>query len=165
MIAFYARHISPSSPHRAKLSVHLTAQSKPKEPTLEEKKTQALGVLQTIANEEKTSIDATKLQARLEGIAKAADLPTAISAHLREDVKLSEEEVARIADEAAAALGLAESGVGETKPAEQVDIQEVDAKEPILITDVRAFKAGLFASTGAKPVRNLEEFMEDAAKL
>ncbi|KAJ4346429.1 metalloprotease [Didymosphaeria variabile] len=165
MIAFYARHISPSSPHRAKLSVHLTAQSKPKEPTLDETKTQALAVLQTIANEEKTSVDAGKLQARLEGVDEASKLPSAISAHLAEDQKLSKEEVAKIADEAAAALGLAESGVGEVKPAEKVDIQESDAKQPIIITDVRAFKAGLFASTGAKPVRNLEEFMEDAAKL
>jgi insulysin len=165
MIAFYAHHISPSSPHRAKLSVHLTAQSKPKEPTLDEKKTQALAVLQTIANEEKTTIDADKLQARLNDVNEVAKLPAAISAHLAEDQKLGQEEVAKIADEATAALGLAESGVGEVKPAEKVDIQEADAKQPVVITDVRAFKAGLFASTGAKPVRNLEEFMEDAAKL
>jgi insulysin len=165
MMAFYAYHISPSSPHRAKLSVHLTAQSKPKEPTLDEKKTQALAVLQTIANVEKTAIDADKLQARLSEVNEAAKLPTAISAHLAEDLKLGKEEVAKIADEAAAALGLAESVVGETKAAEKVDIQEADARQPVVITDVRAFKAGLFASMGAKPVRNLEEYMEDAAKL
>lgn len=145
--------------------MHLTAQSKPKEPTLDEKKTQALTVLQTIADEEKTPIDADKLQARLKDVDEAAKLPAVISAYLAEDLQLAQEEVIKIADGAAAALGLAESGVGEVKPAEKVDIQETDAKQPVAITDVSAFKAGLFASTGAKPVRNLEEYMEDAAKL
>ncbi|KAL5371833.1 hypothetical protein DPSP01_013961 [Paraphaeosphaeria sporulosa] len=86
MIAFYARHISPSSPHRAKFSVHLRTQSKPKDPTLDETKT---------------------------------------------------------------------------------DIDETIAKQPVVITDVHAFKARLSASTCANPVRDLTVYMEDedAAKL
>ncbi|KAF1968682.1 LuxS/MPP-like metallohydrolase [Bimuria novae-zelandiae CBS 107.79] len=165
MISFYMRHISPSSPHRAKLSVHLTAQSKPKEPTLDEKKTQALAVLQTIANEEHTPVDASALQKRLDGVTATQDILEAVAKYLTEDLKLGKEDVAKVADEAAAALGLAESGVGQMKAAEKVDVQQGSAKEPVLITDVRAFKAGLFASQGVKPVKNLEEFMEDAAKL
>ena len=165
MIAFYTRHISPSSPHRAKLSVHLVAQASAKEPSLEEKKTQALSVIQTIANEEHTPVDAAALQSRLDSVTSEKEIPAAVSAYLSEDLKLGKEQVAKVADEASAALGLAESGVGEVKPAEKVDIQESSANEPVLITDVRAFKAGLFASQGVKPVRNLEEFMEDAAKL
>ena len=165
MLDFYMHHISPSSPHRAKLSVHLVAQSKPKEPTLEEKKTQALTVLQTIANAEKTPVDTDALQKRLDAVTAAKEIPSAVSAYLTDDLKQGKEEVARIVDEASAALGLADSGVGEVKAAEKVDIQEAGAQEPVLITDVRAFKAGLFASQGVKPVKNLEDFMEDAAKL
>jgi hypothetical protein len=36
MVDFYALYISPSSSRRSKLSVHLRAQSKAKEPTLDE---------------------------------------------------------------------------------------------------------------------------------
>lgn len=165
MVDFYMHHISPSSPHRAKLSVHLVAQSKPKEPTLDEKKTQALNVLQTIANVEHTPVNADALQKRLDAVTAAKDIPGAVTAYLSEDLKQGKKEIAKIVDEASAALGLADSDLGDVKAAEKVDIQEGSAEGPVLITDVRAFKAGLFASQGVKPVKNLEEFMDDAAKL
>lgn len=165
MLALYAKHISPSSPVRAKLSVHLVAQSKPKEPTLAETKTQALAVMQTIATAEHTPLDSAALSARLDAVTSASDMPGAITAYLAQDLRLPAADVAKVADEASAALGLADSGVGEVKKAEALDVQGTDAREPVLITDVRAFKAGLFASQGSKPVKNLEEFMEDAAKL
>ncbi|KAJ4293507.1 metalloprotease [Kalmusia sp. IMI 367209] len=170
MQAFYARFISPSSPHRAKLAVHLIAQSKPKEPTLDEMKTQALTVLQPILTQENVTLDANALQARLDGVSAADAIPTAISAYLTEDLKLGKEKVDNIVDEASAALGLADSGLsGEVKAVEEKlgvgAIEANDAKQPVLITDVRAFKAALYASTGVRPVRELEEFMEGGAKL
>jgi len=170
MKAFYNRHISPSSPHRAKLSVHLIAQSKSKEPTLDECKAQTLTVLQTVAKQEKLELDIDVLNARVEPASSKSDLPQVISAYLTNDLKLDEGQVDKIADEVAAALGLADSGVppevaSVEKKLGTLAIETGDPKEPILITDVHAFKAGLFASTGVRPVRNLEDFMEDAAKL
>lgn len=57
MLSFYAHHVSPSSPYRAKLSVHLVAQAKSNKFVLGEEKTQALTAPKTIANVENTSVD------------------------------------------------------------------------------------------------------------
>ncbi|KAF2021275.1 hypothetical protein BU24DRAFT_416934 [Aaosphaeria arxii CBS 175.79] len=164
---FYAQHISPSSSRRAKLSVHLIAQAKPKEPTAEEKKTQAIAALTTILTEEKLTADPEKLKARL---TDAADISEAVAAHLGEDLKLEKEKAEKILDEAKAALGLAEveSKLGEPVKLQTTgDVAEQVAKAnaPVIITDVHAFKASLQLSTGVKPVRDLAEYVDDGAKL
>jgi insulysin len=46
------------------------------------------------------------------------------------------------------------------------DVESVaDASHPVLIKDVHAWKASMQVSTGVRPVRNLEEFVEVAEKL
>lgn len=170
MKEFYLRHISPSSPDRAKLSVHLIAQKQAKEPTLEEQKTKMAVVLQAIFEAERLTGNETALASRIEAMTSKSDIPAVISAHLKEDIKLGAEQVDKVFDEAQAALGLADAGLsGDVVPADEAmtvtGVQGGHAKEPVLITDVHAFKAGLQLSTGPRPVRNLEEFMEDAAKL
>jgi len=167
---FFMHYISPSSPHRAKLSVHLIAQNQAKEPTLEEKKTQMATVLAPILKAESITSNDDALKSRIDAIKSNADIPAAISAHLKEDLKLSTAQVDKVADEATAALGLADAGLsGEVVSADEkmtvTGVQAGSAKVPVLITDVHAWKAGLQMSTGVRPVRNLEEFMEGAAKL
>ena len=44
-------------------------------------------------------------------------------------------------------------------------VNGVTKKQPILITDVRAFKASLVASAGARPARDITEYEEIDAKL
>jgi insulysin len=152
--------------------VHLIAQAKPKEPTDEERKTQALTVFTTILEEEKISTSATTLKSRIDGLSTAVDtdnaLVNAISAHLTEDLKLEKEKVDKVLDEAKAALGLAEgdSKLENPQPLTNGDVQKVsDPTKPVLITDVHAWKAGLLLSTGVRPVKDLGEFVEGSAKL
>jgi insulysin len=98
-----------------------------------------------------------------------AAIVEAVSAHLREDLKVDQEKVDKVMDEAKAALGLAE--VEEKLEHPEVlrdgDVEHTvgNAKAPVLIKDVHAWKAGLQMSTGVRPVRDLSEFAEDAAKL
>lgn len=168
----FAHYISPSSPHRAKVSVHLVAQAKPKEPSAEEKKAEALTVFTNILQEEKITPDLEKFQARIDGVPSSNNgdaLISAISAHLTEDLKLEKEKVDKVLDEAKAALGLAEveSKLEHPEVLTNGEVAEKvgDSKAPILITDVYAWKAALQLSTAVKPVKDFGEFMEGNAKL
>lgn len=170
----FSHYITPSSPHRAKLSVHLIAQAKPKEPTPEEKKAQAITQFTTILTAEKITADLPALQSRIDAVPNTPDtmaaIVTAISAHLTEDLKLGKETVDKVLDEAKAALGLADVGkvaapeVLKNGNVEKV-VKEGNGTTPVLIEDVHAWKAGLQMSTGVRPVRDLGEFVEGAAKL
>lgn len=170
----YAHYISPSSPHRAKLSVHLIAQAKPEEPTPEEKKEQAIAQFTTILTAEKIAPDLPALQKRVNAVSTTSDttkaIADAISTHLSEDLQLPKETVAKVLDEAKAALGIADAGkVAEPEILINGDVAAVikngNGTTPVLIKDVHAWKAGLQMSTGVRPVRDLAEFVEDAAKL
>ncbi|KAF2465191.1 LuxS/MPP-like metallohydrolase [Lindgomyces ingoldianus] len=157
LIDFFTHYISPRSTSRAKLSVHLVAQAKPKESTAEEHKLQAIQTVSTILAAENITPNTEKLRTRLLPLAfdpeslKTGDaVSNALLAHLSEDLKLGKEVVDKVLDEAKAALGLAvEKAVG----------------GPVQIKDVHIWKAGLQMSTGVKPVKDLGEFMEGGAKL
>ncbi|KAF2746080.1 LuxS/MPP-like metallohydrolase [Sporormia fimetaria CBS 119925] len=173
----WVRHsVSPSSAHRAKLSVYLTAQAKPSEPSADEKKEATLLAVTAILSAENLTPDTEKLSPRLadSSAATPAGLVAAISAHLTEDLKVSQEQVDKIVDEAKAALGLAEVEEKLEHPVELKDdalaaVAENEhanrVSEPILITDVHAFRASLPMSAGVKPVKDFSEYMEESAKL
>ena len=65
MIEFYGRYVSTSSSQRSKLSVHLQAQAKAKEPSIEEKKTSATASLQIVLTEHKLKFDDAAFHARV----------------------------------------------------------------------------------------------------
>lgn len=76
----------------------------------------------------------------------------------------------KVLDEAKAALGVADVGqVAEPEVLKNGDVaaavKEGHGATPTIIKDVYAWKAGLQMSTGVRPVRDLAEFVEDAAKL
>jgi insulysin len=165
----YAHYVSPASSHRAKLSVHLVAQAKPKEQTPEERKSEAVTALTTILAEEKIKPDAKQLQSRISGSEVAGEgksIVDAISTHLTQDLKLEKAVADKVLDEAKAALGLAEVGrkLEHLEVVDKVD-GELNAGQPVLIKDVQSFKAGLQMSAALRPVRDLSEFVEGGAKL
>lgn len=168
MVDFFAHYISPSSSKRSKLSVHLQAQSKPKEQTLEEKKAAAIASLKVILTEHKIEPKLEELQTRVKDASSAEAIPETIDAYLSDVLKLSQDVASKILDEAKAALGVADSGLPAEPEvlSETADVESVsDATHPVLIKDVHAFKMGMQVSVGVKPVRNLEEFVEVAEKL
>ena len=63
-------------------------------------------------------------------------------------------------------LGLKATPAGESAGAEAATAAAASAVDSAReITDIRQFKAGLFASAGARPVTDLSEFLETDAKL
>lgn len=169
MLAFYTHFISTSSPHRAKISVHLQAQAKPKEPSLADQKTAALTALNIILTQHNiTPQDDTTLQSRISTASSTADIPPLVAAHLAEDLKLEKSVAATVLDEAKAALGVADSGLPAEPQAldETADVHSViDASQPVLIKDVHAWRASMQVSSGVRPARSLEEFVEVGGKL
>jgi insulysin len=178
-MATYRKYFSPNSPDRAKVSVHLTAQAKPKLPSVEEQKAHALSVIATILATEKVELDLPNLKTIITETASDTGDATAISEHIITKLttqlnsispSLPESKIDAIIDEARAALGLAEVEEQLEHPKESTGGEPSqehvkDAKTPVLITDVRNWKAGLCLSSGVKPVKDLSEFMEPDAKL
>jgi len=168
MIDFYARFISTCSSQRAKLSVHLQAQAKAKEPSLDEKKTAATAALTAIFAEHKIESDEHKLKGRIADAPSTDAIADAVATYLSEDVQLERELARKVLDQAKAALGVADSGLPAEPKAldETADVQGgVEASQPVLIQDIHAWKSSMQLSTGVQPVRPLEEFVEVAEKL
>ncbi|PVI04297.1 LuxS/MPP-like metallohydrolase [Periconia macrospinosa] len=184
---FYAHHISPSSPHRAKLSVHLKAQASPKQATLEDLKAKTLTILPTIlkaegvlpsTSSEQQDVETTTIEALTQTLSSAttpSTIPTLLPTFLSQTLHLSPTQTAKITDEATSALGLADTGVAaadvkllpasSTASVDDVGkaVEEGDAKHPILVTDAQTWKAGLLVSRGLTPGRDLGRYVEDAA--
>jgi len=168
MVDFYSHYISTSSSQRSKLSVHLQAQAKAKEPSLEEKKTAAAAALKIILAEHKITTNDEAFEARIKDASSNAAISDAVASHLTDDLKIEKEVANKILDEAKAALGVADSGLPAAPQAldTSADVKSVvDASQPVLIEDVHAWKASMQVSTGVRPVRNLEDFVEVAEKL
>ncbi|KAL5117480.1 metalloprotease [Pleosporales sp. CAS-2024a] len=168
MTDFYAHFISPASPKRSKLSVHLQAQSKPKEPTLDEAKKSAVTVLQPILAAHKIEHKMEELQSRVKQAPSADAIPDTVFSYLDNSLDTTSATASQVVDEMKAALGMADSGL----PAEPdvlcktADAKRAsDASHPIIIQDVYAFKASMQLSAGVRPVKNLEEFVEVTEKL
>jgi insulysin len=168
MVDFYNHYISTSSSQRSKLSVHLQAQAKAKEPSLDERKTAAAAALKIILAEHKITAKDEAFQARIKDVSSKDAIPDAVATHLTDDLKVDKEVANKVLDEAKAALGVADSGLPAAPQAldASADVKSiVDASHPVLIEDVHAWKASMQVSSGVRPVRNLEEFVEVAEKL
>ena len=148
--------------------MHLQAQAKAKEPSLDEKKTAAVAALKIILAEHKIEPKDEALQKRIADVSSADILSDAAASYVNDDLKVEKAVADKVLDETKAALGVADSGLPAAPQAMDAaaDIEGVvDASHPILIKDVHAWKASMLKSTGVRPVRNLEEFVEVAEKL
>ena len=164
MTDFYAHYISTTSPARAKLSVHLQAQSKPKEPSLQEKKDAAIAALTALFAEHKiTTADTDAVKTSISAVTSPSEIPTALSTYL-DSLSLDKDTKETVLDGAKAALGVADAGLP-AEPKAESDGESKGAGQPILITDIYAWKAGMQVSAGVKPVRPLEEFVDIAEHL
>ncbi|KAF2269404.1 LuxS/MPP-like metallohydrolase [Lojkania enalia] len=170
--SFFSHYICPTSPARAKISVHLIAQAKPKPPTAQEQKTKCITMLATILKAENIKPDMQKLQTRIQDISNeeqniGEQIAEKILLHLNEDLKLEKEQVEKVNDEARAALGVAETPDalvnGDGKAVHGIG----NGTTPVVIRDedVGGWKAGLQVSKAMRPVKDLEEFLEAGAKL
>jgi len=91
-----------------------------------------------------------------------------VTRYLSEDIKVEGDVATKVLDEAKAALGVADSGLPaapQTLDAAADVKSVVDASHPVLIKDVHAWKTSMQISTGVRPVRNLDEFVDVVEKL
>ena len=180
LIEFFNHYINPSSPSRAKLSVHMIAQTSPKgvaghiSPT--EQKEKVLSMLGKYLTAMGIEADQEKLVKRLDGVDVAggdqAGIIDAIARYLDEDAEVAEEEANEVLLQGQQVLGTVLPGLGiEVKQAVDgvngvEDLPEAPpVKKTTLIENVRDFKAGLQLTAGRKPVTDLSNFLDTESKL
>lgn len=102
--------------------------------------------------------DADALKSRIDKVSSVEAISDTLARYIIEDLKLEKDTADQVMDEAKAALGLSSATIS----------PGTDSKggvAPVLIHDVHAWKTGMLIGVGARPVRNLEDFVEVAEKL
>lgn len=180
MLDFFKQYIDPTSPTRAKLSVHMTAQSTPKavigSMTPSEQKEKVTDTIAKYLTAMGVNVDAEKLTGRLEAVdilgGDQAAIVEAIASYLEEDAEVSEEDASEVLVQGQQLLGTILPGLGiEVKQSvDGVDgVEELPevptVKETTFIKDVRAYKASMKLTQGRRPVTSLSEFEDIEPKL
>jgi insulysin len=153
MIAFYNHYINPSSTHRAKVAVYLYAQSTTEGKEKVAELVKALGL---------PSEASAKIQAALLQPAKRNDV-VALRKLVTEELKLPESKAMAILE--AAKLPDLSVQVNGAVTGDETDPVPTANGPPVLITDVRAFRASLVASSGARPAKELSAYEDIDSKL
>ncbi|KAL8948045.1 MAG: hypothetical protein Q9222_005737 [Ikaeria aurantiellina] len=178
MIDFFNHFINPTSPARAKLSVHMIARASPKvvadgNVSPSEQKEKLIDMLSKYLAAIGIDASGPQLQKRFDvvdvGSGDIAAITSAISSYLKEDALLPEEHVSAVLEEGQQLLATALPGLGINVVKTDDSTEELPpvpkVKETTFIEDVFDFKAGLAVSQGARPVRDLRDFEEPEAKL
>lgn len=167
VVKFYNKFISPSSPDRSKISVHMHAAAIPQQPSdvakgQEQKALLAQALSQFLLTQSGISADAARLSKALGDIdlTKPESIITSVTTFLAEEMKLADEKVKTVIAQGTKVLvQLLPALIGPPPP------EEVEGDQGIIIEDISAFKAGLEMTKGARPVRPLVEFEESSVKL
>ncbi|EOD51237.1 putative a-pheromone processing metallopeptidase ste23 protein [Neofusicoccum parvum UCRNP2] len=179
LLNFFDHYISPQSASRAKISVHMLAQSSPaaiaqsaQSSTSPEKQATSLVTLAVqFLNSEGVGANADSLAKRLQGVDIAKGdtqgIIAAISAHLLEDLKIPQARAAEVLQKGAAVMSTAlpSLGIDDVKQVNGVEGEKNGPPAPVKITDVRDFKAGLQVGRGPRAVKELSEFEDLESKL
>jgi insulysin len=175
MLEFVDQYISPASPHRAKLSVHLLAQTSPSEIAAHTSPAERLEKLKELIieflEEEDLPVDEDKLKARVQtpGLLEggADSIAAAIGKYLSEDAGLPAEEVEELLVKGKPMLSSVLASVG-IQTAVMLDDKAPAVKDalpaPTKIEDVTEFKRGLQPSIGSIPVTEINKFENLEAK-
>lgn len=160
MIDFFNHYIHPKSPARAKLAVYLVAQAKSDVST---KQISELIKALSLTGEASTKA-ATDLQARLSAAGhdekKEID---GLREYLTHELSVAEDKI-EAAVEAWKKLH-AQNGEKALVGVDEHTPPTSNGTLPVVVDDVRAFKAGLVASTGAQPAKDLSTFEDFEPKL
>ncbi|OIW34047.1 UCH-domain-containing protein [Coniochaeta ligniaria NRRL 30616] len=150
LIEFFSQYIHPKSPARAKLAIYLVAQAKSDVSTK-----QISELIKTLALDTETSAKAaTDLQARLSAAGHDEEKEVdGLKNYLLHDLLVAEDKIeAAVATwkKLHAANGAKVEGLEDQAP------PSANGKEAVVIEDVRMYKAGQIASTGALPAKDLK---------
>ena len=180
LIEFFNQYINPTSTSRAKLSVHLTAQSSPKDVaghvSPAEQKEKVMTTLGKYLTAMGIDADKEKLAKRFDGVdipgGDQAGIIEAVARYLDEDAEMADEEANDVLAQGQQLLGtvLPSLGIEVKQSVDGVDgVEELPEAPPVkkstLIENVRDFKAGRQLTAGRKPVTDLSEFLDTEPKL
>ncbi|KAL9626341.1 MAG: hypothetical protein Q9204_007385 [Flavoplaca sp. TL-2023a] len=183
MIDFFTHYIHPTSPARAKLSVHMIAQSTPKpteadtetdkanNPSKPEQKQQLIAILSEYLTSLNIPTSPDKLTPHFSPLDLTKpnlipDILTAISTYLTTEAKIPTEQAAAITQQGPQILSAVLPELGIEIPVDEEDLPPApQVKETVVIEDVFAYKAGLAMSKGPVAVRALKDFEEGGGEV
>jgi len=186
MLDFYTTHINPSSPRRIKLATHLIAQSTPADLAAKtspsEKQNKLVATLvQMLEQLGLENVDSADVEKRIEKVdltkGEVGGIVDAMGSYMKEGLGVAAEQVEQVMEQGKTALGQILPSLGivaqDGPAARQVNGEVVaDAAEAgkmesrtIVIEDVKAFKAGMPLTAGARAAKDLSEFEELAPRL
>jgi len=159
MIEFFNRYIHPSSSQRAKLAIYFVAQAKSDVST--KQITELIEGLELDA--EASAEAATALQARLSAAAHDEEKEVeGLKNYLLHDLKVTESKIDAAVETWRKLHGQI---IGTNSIVKDAQPPSSNGIAPVLIDDVRDFKAGLTVTAGARPVRDLSEYEDLNSKI
>lgn len=175
MIDFFKQFIDPTSKDRAKVSVHLVAQSPPDEiasgvPSEEQRAVFIETVGQSLIAAG-VAIHTDKLATRFSNVDVAGGdqngISTAILDHLKDDMQAPEEQIDLVETQGGELLAQLMSTLGiQPKASNEEDLPPAPkVKQPVYIENVHNFKASCTLTAGARAVTHIAEFEELESKL
>lgn len=180
LVSFFDHYIEPTSPARAKLSVHMIAQLSAKSigDTMDsaEQQEKVISLLGKYLNSLGLEVDDEKLTKRFADVdvvgGDQAGIVHAIEAYLSNDIQVENGRVTEVIEQGQQLLGTVLPSLGiEVRPASVdggIDNKRDDGpatKATTFINNVHEHKASLQASAGARPVKDLSEFEDIEPKL
>ena len=191
ILDFYREFIHPTSPTRAKIAIHLIAQSsaadlaaKTSSAEKREKLVETVSqMLEQLGLEDTNSQDLNKRMEKVDlAAANATDIMGAVGSYLKETAGMAAEQVEAVVEQGQTVLasvlpslgivsqganGFAEEAAsnGEAEVNGEVGVKGESKSKTVLIEDVKAFKASMPLSAGVRAVKDLSEFEETGSKL
>ena len=174
MQSFYSKYITPESPTRAKLSLHMVAQASPPETpelTQEQQKEQLVELLGQNLNSMGLDLDQAELKQDFEKVDVSKGDEEAILSTIKSSIgdKLSGDKLEAILEETRENLGTLLIALNIKAPVEDKEVNGTDMAEkiptPIIIQDVDTWKASMTVSEGPRPINELSQFEELEPKL
>ncbi|KAJ5134922.1 Peptidase M16 core [Penicillium atrosanguineum] len=170
LVAFYRQYIDPASKTRAKLAIHLNAQSgtqAAESDSSDEKCARLVEIVDKQLSAAGFTSDNTQLQTAFKDLdLTLIDQPQIVymvKAYMAGDLSLSPAQIDPVIGKLESTLGLQLKQLGLAK--DEPTNGDVLTPEPVVITDVSVFKARLPVSTGPVAVSDITEFEDFDAKL
>ena len=177
MTTFFDQYIKPTSPSRAKLSVHMIAQSTPKKveglESVAQQKEKVLNLLISYFTSLGIEENSTLLSRRFDNVDIAggddAGILKAVSDYLSIDINVQPDLLTKILSQGPQAIRNILSNLGIEVRTASGNITSFpkapEVKKTTHIENVREYKLSLEMSTGPRPVTDLSEFEEFEPKL
>ncbi|KAJ6107127.1 Peptidase M16 core [Penicillium sp. IBT 18751x] len=172
LVAFYRQYIDPASKTRAKLAIHLNAQSgtqAAESDSWDEKRARLVEIVEKQLSAAGFTSDQTQLQTAFKEldltVIDHSQIVYMVKTYMAGDLSLSPAQIDPVIEKLESTLGLQLKQLGLVVEKDEPTNGTVVGPEPVVITDVSVFKARLPVSTGPVAVSDITEFEDFDAKL